>query len=170
MLMNLYTQTDVTAVRGCAALSCKLYLKQFNNILSLCCRGHCGAGCGGGQQEVHGAQWGTVWCSDGVSLADSRVLCRTGLYDIQPTRAHLLLNLNIFSSLESTSPGSFIFTCLLKLWQLWIIFLKMYKGNNTEMDLVQVYKPIENVLRVHTILSYNRKHWIYLWMYKHTEG
>lgn len=53
---------------------------------------------------------------------------------------------------------------------LFFLFFKMYKGNKTVMDLVQVYKPIENVLWVHTILSYNRKHWIYLWMYKHTEG
>lgn len=81
----------------------------------LCCRSQSGARCGWGQQEIHGAQWGTVWCSDWVSLAASRVLYRTGLYHIQSTRANLLLNLNM-SSLDLTSPGYFIFSCLLKFW------------------------------------------------------
>ena len=89
---------------------------------SSCFRSQSGGGCGWGQQEVHGAQWGTIRCSDRLSLAASRVLHGTGLCDIDPTRAHLLLKLNTFPSLDSTSPVSLIFNCLLKFWQYWWFF------------------------------------------------
>lgn len=76
--------------------------EQVNSEVLSCCRAHGGGERGGSQPEVHGAQWGTVWCSDGESLADCRVCCRTGLFDLQPARTHLLLKchrlLQMFSS------------------------------------------------------------------------
>lgn len=73
----------------------------ISNHLSLCCRSRPGAGCGGSQQEVHGAQWGTVWRSNWLSLAASGVHCRTG-NGFKPTRTNSLLKLNF--------PAGFLFT------------------------------------------------------------
>lgn len=97
----------------------------------LCFRAAGGGGRAGGQQELHGAEWGAVRLSDGVSLADGWVLCTTGLQNLQPTRAHLLLMMLIyfkmFSILWSFLCFPFLFVNNVLTWQCFVLFFEKYK-------------------------------------------